>query len=86
MKYFYFSLFLFLASPNLIFSQNTAVNTNEKLIYTASYTLSGLLTEIAQISLETSLVKTSTATLMKLKFTATTFSKFYNFFKVRDLY
>lgn len=77
---------LFLASQNLIFSQNTAVNTNEKLIYTASYTLSGLLTEIAQISLETSPIKTSTATLMKLKFTATTFSKFDNFFKVRDLY
>jgi len=86
MKYYCFSLFLFLASSNVIFSQNIAVNTNEKLVYTASYTLSGLLTEIAQISLETSPVKTSTATLLKLKFTATTFSKFDNFFKVRDLY
>ncbi|PQJ74753.1 DUF3108 domain-containing protein [Polaribacter gangjinensis] len=86
MKYYCFSLFLFLASSNVFFSQNTAVNTNEKLVYTASYTLSGLLTEIAQISLETSPVKTSTATLLKLKFTATTFSKFDNFFKVRDLY
>jgi hypothetical protein len=86
MKYFFFSLFFCFTFSKVIFAQNTAVNTNEKLVYTASYTLSGLLTEIAQISLETSPVKTSTATLMKLKFTATTFSKFDNFFKVRDLY
>lgn len=86
MKLINFLLILCFLVGNVIYSQNTAVNTNEKLLYTASYTLSGLLTEIAQISLETSPVKTSTATLMKLKFTATTFSKFDNFFKVRDLY
>ncbi len=86
MKYFCISLFFYFSITNVVLAQNTAVNTNEKLVYTASYTLSGLLTEIAQISLETSPIKTSTATLLKLKFTATTFSKFDNFFKVRDLY
>lgn len=85
MKFFPFIIFC-LSFTFSNYSQNNSISTNEKLVYTASYNLSGLLTEIAQISMETSPVKTSTATLMKLKFTATTFSKFDNFFKVRDLY
>ncbi|NCT10958.1 MAG: DUF3108 domain-containing protein [Flavobacteriia bacterium] len=86
MKSFLLVIFFCFSVSIVNYAQNNAVNTDEKLVYIASYTLSGLLTEIAQISLETSPVKTSTATLLKLKFTATTFSKFDNFFKVRDLY
>lgn len=48
--------------------------------------MSGLLTEIAQVTMETSEVKTSSATLLKLKCSAATYSSFDNYFKIRDLY
>lgn len=67
-------------------AQNTAIGTSEKLVYTASYNMSGILTDIAQVTMETSPVKTSKATLLRLKCTAATYSKWDNFFKIRDLY
>lgn len=69
-----------------ISAQNNAVNSGEKLVYTASYNMSGILTDIALVTMETSSVKTSKATLLRLKCTATTYSKWDNFFKIRDLY
>lgn len=74
-------------SINIIASaQNTTIGSNEKLTFSASYNMSGLLTEIAQVTMETSEVKTSNATLLKLKCTAATYSSFDNYFKIRDLY
>lgn len=67
-------------------AQNNAVAAGEKLVYTASYNMSGVLNDIAQVTLETSNVKTSKATLLHLKCKAVTFSKWDNFFKIRDLY
>ena len=83
MKYI-FLLTLFISSFG--FSQNTAFQSGEKLTFTASYNMSGALTELAQVTMETSEVKTSKTTLLKLKFTAATFSKWDSFFKIRDLY
>ncbi|WP_242203560.1 DUF3108 domain-containing protein [Aestuariivivens insulae] len=79
-------LFLFALFSITISAQNTAIGTNEKLVYTASYNMSGILTDIAQVTMQTSPVKTSKATLLRLKCTAATFSKWDNFFKIRDLY
>lgn len=67
-------------------AQNNAVAAGEKLIYSASYNMSGVLNEIAQVTMETTTVKTSSATLLKLKITAATYSKWDSFFKIRDLY
>lgn len=67
-------------------AQNSTIAFGEKLVFTASYNISGLLTDIAQVTMETSKVSTSTSTLMRLKCTAATFSSFDNFFKIRDLY
>ena len=66
--------------------QNTSIGINEKLTFSASYNMSGLLTEIAKVTMETSEVKTSNATLLKLKCSAATYSSFDNYFKIRDLY
>lgn len=82
-KYF-FILSLFVSS--LGFSQNTAVSMNETLKFTAAYNMSGIMTDLAEVTMETSPVKTSKATLLRLKCTATTYSKWDNFFKIRDLY
>ncbi len=67
-------------------SQYTAIAPGEKLVYTASYNMSGILNDIAQVTMETSNIKTSKTTLLRLKCTAATFSKWDNFFKIRDLY
>jgi len=67
-------------------SQNSAISTNEKLTFTAAYNMSGLMTDLAEVSMETSLIKTSKTSLLKLKCTATTYSKWDDFFKIRDLY
>ena len=66
--------------------QNTSIGNDEKLVFSASYTMSGLLTEIAQVTMETSEVKTTNTTLLKLKCAAATYSSFDNYFKIRDLY
>jgi uncharacterized membrane protein YciS (DUF1049 family) len=84
MKHF-FILILCLISLS-INAQNNAIAAGEKLIYTASYNMSGILTDIAQVTMETSEAKTSKATLLRLKCSATTYSKWDNFFKIFDLY
>ncbi|MCB4797846.1 DUF3108 domain-containing protein [Neotamlana laminarinivorans] len=80
------SLIILLFFTFSVNAQNTAVGAGEKLVYTASFNMSGILTDIAQVNMETSAVKTSKATLLRLKCTASTYSKWDNFFKVRDLY
>ncbi|MFD2550706.1 DUF3108 domain-containing protein [Bizionia sediminis] len=67
-------------------AQNTAVSMNETLRFTAAYNMSGIMTDIAELTMETRPVKTSKATLLRLKCTATTYSKWDTFFKIRDLY
>lgn len=67
-------------------SQNTAVGHAEKLVFTASYNMSGVMNDIAEVIMETSETKTSKATLLRLKCTASTYSKWDSFFKIRDLY
>jgi hypothetical protein len=66
--------------------QNTAVKSGEKFVYAASYNMSGLMTQLAQVTMETETVKTSKTTLLHLSCEATTFSKWDTFFKIRDLY
>lgn len=78
-------LLLFLVSISLN-AQNNAIGFGEKLTYTASYNMSGILTDLAEVTMETSAVKTSKATLLRLKCKATTYSKWDSFFKIRDLY
>ena len=83
MRLIYLSLFLISFHFN---AQNNAIAAGEKLVYTASYNMSGILTDLAEVTMETSNVKTSKATLLRLKCTAATYSKWDNFFKIRDLY
>ncbi len=85
MKHLFGLLFLISVSA---FSQNTitAFQAGEKLTFTASYNMSGLLTDLAQLSMEVNEVKTSKSTLWQLKCTAKTYTKWDNFFKIRDLY
>ncbi|TYB74316.1 DUF3108 domain-containing protein [Bizionia myxarmorum] len=82
----YLLIILSLVFCQMGFAQNTAVSTNETLKFTAAYNMSGIMTDLAEVSMETGLVKTSKATLLRLRLTATTYSKWDSFFKIRDLY
>ena len=68
------------------YSQNNTIAAGEKFTYTASYNMSGLLTDLAQVTMETRQVKTSKSTFLRLKLKARTYSKWDNFFKINDLY
>jgi len=68
------------------FAQNKTIASGETLSYTVSYNMSGLLTELAQVTMETSEVKTSKSTFLRLKLKANTYSKWDNFFRIDDLY
>ena len=81
--FYFFSLFLL---TQFNFGQNNAIASGEKLTFTASYNMSGLLTDLAQVTMETSEVKTSKSTFLRLKFKARTYSKWDGFFKINDLY
>lgn len=67
-------------------AQNSTFGDGEKLVFTASYNMSGLMTDLAQVTMETSEVRTSKSTLYRLKCKAQTYSKWNSFFKIDDLY
>lgn len=69
-----------------IYSQNNTIAAGEKLTFTASYNMSGLMTDLAQVTMETKEVKTSKSTLLRLRCKAQTYSKWDNFFKIYDIY
>ena len=48
--------------------------------------MSGLMTQLAQVTMETETVKTAKYTFLHLSCSAATFSKWDSFFKIRDLY
>ena len=80
-------LFLYLTISFSLFinAQNNAFQANEKLTFTAGYNMSGLMTDFAEVTMETSSVKTKSSTLLRLKCKATTYTKWDNFFKIRAL-
>ncbi|MBT8258880.1 MAG: DUF3108 domain-containing protein [Bacteroidia bacterium] len=84
MRPFLLLLLLLINLPTI--AQNKTIGTNEKLVFTASYNMSGLLTDLAQVTMETSEIKTSSSTLLRLKCRAQTYTKWDNFFKINDLY
>ncbi len=80
-----FCALILLVSTTSLWSQR-AFDGGEKLTFSASYNMSGLMTELAQVTMETKEVKTSKSTLLHLKCKASTYTKWDSFFKIRDLY
>ena len=75
---------LCLVSTTLLVSAQ--IKSNERLVYAASYNMSGLMTHIAQVTMQTETVNTSKKTFLHLSWEAATFSKWDSYFKIRDLY
>jgi len=62
------------------------VPSGEKLVYAGSYNMSGLMTQLAQVTMTTEKVNTSKNTYLHLNCELATFSKWDKFFKIRDIY
>ena len=86
MKILQSALLVFLICLTSNAQQNTAFTFGENLTFSASYNMSGLLTDVAEVKMQTSKLKTKSGELMRLKVTATTYTSFDSYFKIRDLY
>jgi hypothetical protein len=62
------------------------IPSGEKLVYSGSYNMSGLMTQLAQVTMSTEMVTTSKNSYLHLNCELTTFSKWDKFFKIRDIY
>lgn len=65
---------------------NNAFGSGESLKFVASYYMSSLWTDLAEINMEVSEIKTSSNELYRLKCTASTYQAWDSYFKIRDLY
>lgn len=83
-------LILFLIFNTLICNsqniENSAFQSGESLHFIASYYMSSLWSDLAEINMEVSTIKTSSQELHRLKCTAATFEAWDSYFKIRDLY
>ena len=86
MKHIITAICSLLLVTSTIGQNNNAFKAGEKLTFSASYNMSGILTDIAEVKMETSAVNTNGTTLYRLKCSAATYSNFDSFFKIRDLY
>ena len=65
---------------------HSGIPSGEKLVYVGSYNMSGLMTQLAQVTLSTETVTTSNNSFLHLNCELSTYAKWDKFFKIRDLY
>ena len=71
----------------LLYSSVSAqIKSGEKLIYAGSYNMSGLMTQLAQITMSTNTTTTAKNSYLHLSCELATYDKWDKFFKIRDLY
>jgi hypothetical protein len=81
-------LFIFIAFIASSFKTDSSykIKSGEKLVYTGSYNMSGLMTQIAQVTMSTENVTTSKNNYLHLSCELSTYTKWDSFFKIRDIY
>jgi hypothetical protein len=82
MKKIILTISLFLAFADG-FSQ---IKSGERLVFSGSYNMSGILTPLAQITMSTGTTTTAKGSYLHLSCEAATYSKWDSFFKIRDIY
>ena len=81
---YYLNVFIFLLVSTSVNGQ--PIKSGEKLIFAGSYNMSGLMTQLAQVTLSTENVTTAKNTYLHLSCELSTYSKWDSFFKIRDIY
>lgn len=85
MKFFLPHCLLFvICSVTLVNCQT--IKPGEKLIFAGSYNMSGLMTQLAQVTLSTENVTTAKNNYLHLSCELSTYSKWDSFFRIRDIY
>lgn len=67
-------------------THSQSIKAGEKLVFSGSYNMSGLMTQLAQVTMSTENVTTSKNTYLHLSCELSTYSKWDSFFKIRDIY
>jgi len=79
-----------LSSIFALCTTNTAnaqtIKAGEKFVFAGSYNMSGLMTQLAQVTMSTENVTTAKNTYLHLNCELSTYSKWDSFFKIRDIY
>lgn len=70
----------------LVFNLPAQIKLNETLVFSGAYAISGMMTNLAQLTMSTDLLKTSKKSYLHLSIVAATFQKWDSYFKIRDLY
>ncbi len=65
---------------------NQQIKAGEKLVFAGSYNMSGLMTQLAQVTMSTETVATAKNSYLHLSCELATYSKWDSFFKIRDIY
>jgi hypothetical protein len=86
MKKILFILYALFIFSSFSSESNSTIKSGEKLVFVGSYNMSGLMTQLAQITMTTETVTTAKKTYLHLNCEAATYSKWDKFFKIRDLY
>lgn len=67
-------------------STSQTIKSGEKLVFAGSYNMSGLMTQLAQVTMSTETVSTAKNSYLHLYCELSTYSKWDSFFKIRDIY
>ncbi len=82
---------LYILSAAFVFSSfapqsSQPIKSGEKLVFAGSYNMSGLMTQLAQVTMSTETVTTAKNSYLHLNCELSTYSKWDSFFKIRDIY
>lgn len=86
MKKILFSITIALIFCSFKTENNVGIPAGEKLVFVGSYNMSGLMTQLAQVTLSTDMISTAKNTYLHLNCELETYAKWDKFFKIRDLY
>ena len=86
MKKVLFAIVSLLILCSFVPSKEATIPSGEKLVFAGSYNMSGLMTQLAQVTMSTEMVTTSKNSYLHLNCELSTFSKWDSFFKIRDIY
>ncbi|MGL2965149.1 DUF3108 domain-containing protein [Flavobacterium sp. XGLA_31] len=67
-------------------ANSQTIKSGEKFVFAGSYNMSGLMTQLAQVTMTTETVATAKNSYLHLSCELSTYSKWDSFFKIRDIY
>lgn len=86
MKKFLFIFCILFSFFSITVAKSQTIKAGEKLVFAGSYNMSGLMTQLAQVTMSTENVTTAKNTYLHLSCELSTYTKWDSFFKIRDIY